>query len=290
MPEDRRHPRRPFDPALIVGYLQGRALVSAALLPLGKSHTNYKLTLSDGEVCVLRLHNPATNPAREAAILDLVKGVVPVPTVLASGADWSIHSFLDGTILADAPEGTRSAAEALARLAALRFPSAGWIEADRSVTPFDFGNGRSFLEATLDRADVAQWIGRKAVDALRAMEARWNAEARPGEEACLVHGDFNPSNILVQGGVITAVLDWEFAHAGDRYMDIGNLLRHTDPALHGEIEAGFADGGLPLPGDWKRRAEGVDLGAHLEFLTTGRSDAFKRECVDWVHRYVERYC
>ena len=172
---------------------------------------------------------------------------------------------LEGAVLADAPEGTRSAAKALARLASLRFPSAGWIEADRSVTPFDFGNGRSFLEATLDRADVAQWIGPAAVAALRQMEARWNAEGRPEEEACLVHGDFNPTNILVRDGTVTAVLDWEFAHAGDRYMDIGNLLRHSDPARHGEIEAGFADAGHPLPGDWKQRAEGVDLGAHLEF-------------------------
>ena len=42
-----------------------------------------------------------------------------------------------------------------------------------------------------------------------------------------MHSDFNPKNILVDpaSGAVTAVLDWEYAHAGSPYADLGNLLR-----------------------------------------------------------------
>ncbi|MDD5349670.1 MAG: aminoglycoside phosphotransferase family protein [Chthoniobacteraceae bacterium] len=286
--KDRRHPRRPFDPSLIADYLGERRVLSAVPLLLGKSQTNYKLTLSDGEIFVLRLHHRSAHPERDRAALELARGLVPVPSILAWGKSWSIHSYIEGTVLAEAPECTRAAAEALARLSTLRFPSAGWIEPDGSITPFDFGNGRSFLDAILERRGVLEWIGPETVQALREIDAKQPA-AQSDEPPCLVHGDFNPTNILVRNGAVTGVLDWEFAHAGDRYMDLGNLLRHTDPALHGEIEAGFAAEGYPLPGDWKERAERVDLGAHLEFLTSGRADPFKAQCVEWIGRFVERY-
>ena len=78
-------------------------------------------------------------------------------------------------------------------------------------------------------------------------------------ERLLVHGDFNPSNILIQGGVISGILDWEYYHSGTPYMDIGNLLRHTDTVYHSKIKDGLEAGGMRLPMDWKERAELVDL-------------------------------
>lgn len=289
MQEDRRHPRRPFDPVLIESYLLGRTVERAELLPLGKSNTNYRLTLTGGEVCVLRLHNRSANSEREHAIFALVKDIVPVPEVLARGDDWSILSFLEGTVLADAPEGTRAAAEALAALASLRFLSAGWIQADGSVAPFEFGDGKRFFEAIMERAEVRTWIGLDAIKALRVIDTEQSTESDSSNGPCLVHGDFNPTNILVRNGVVTGILDWEFAHAGGPYMDIGNLLRHTAPAYQDQIAAGLAAGGRALPPNWKKKAELVDLGSHLEFLTTQRSDDFKRQCVQWIHGFIARY-
>src|ERR1700733_9950012 len=104
MDEDRRHPRRQFNPVLVASYLQGRKIESVQLMALGKSNTNYRLILSNGEVCLLRLHNPGSNAERENHILHLIRKTVPVPAVLASSGDWSIHSFVEGTPLADAPE------------------------------------------------------------------------------------------------------------------------------------------------------------------------------------------
>ena len=286
MDEDRRHPRRQFEPTLIASYLEGRNVKSVQLMPLGKSNTNYRLILSDGEVCVLRLHNPGGNAERENHLLRLVREIVPVPAVLASGGDWSIHSFMEGAVLADAPECIKAAAEALARISSLRFTSSGWIEADGSITPFDFGDGKSFVLSMLERADVSFWVGSKTAAALRRIDAEQQPDT---DEPRLVHGDFNPTNILVHQGAVTGILDWEFSHAGSPYTDIGNLFRHTDRMYQGEIEAGLVAGGLNVPTDWRRKAELMDLSSHLEFLTTQRSDAFKQRCASWIRDFVERY-
>jgi len=54
--------------------------------------------------------------------------------------------------------------------------------------------------------------------------------AREGPGAVLVHGDLNAKNLLLASTaddrvVVTGVLDWEFAHAGSPWADLGNLLR-----------------------------------------------------------------
>ena len=56
-------------------------------------------------------------------------------------------------------------------------------------------------------------------------------DARPSSTrsgaAALVHSDFNPKNLLVDPGslAVTGLLDWEYAHAGHPFTDLGNLLR-----------------------------------------------------------------
>ncbi|MCL5999003.1 MAG: phosphotransferase [Chloroflexi bacterium] len=287
--EDRRNPRRPFDPALIQGFLKGRTLAAVQMLPAGKSNTNYKLVLSDGLVCVLRLCAHG-NPARENYVLGLARQVVPVPEVLAQGADWTIYSFLTGEHLANVPAHIEAAARALAAICSIQFESPGWVQADGTIAPFDFGNDDGFVPAMLAREDVQRWLGPQAVSAIfdiLAIEAR-HQQDRPARY-CLCHGDYNPTNILIHEGAVSGILDWEFAHAGDLYMDVGNLLRHIEPACHERIRAGLAAGGIDLPADWRVRAEWIDLSSHLEFLTSARSDDFKRQCVHWIHAFVERY-
>jgi aminoglycoside phosphotransferase (APT) family kinase protein len=289
MTEDRRHPHRTFDAGLIQSFLRGRSVVAAQLFPAGKSNTNYKLTLSDGTTCVLRLC-ASHSAARENAVLGLVRKVVPVPEVLAQGEDWTIYSFLPGEHLTGTPAHVRAAARALAGLWAITFPSAGWIQADGSITPFNFGNGKGFVESLLERPDVQGWLGAQTVQAIfgiLATEAE-RRKSRP-ERYCLCHGDYNPTNILIDNAAVSGVLDWEFAHAGDFYMDVGNLLRHTPPACYEQIRLGLLDDGVRLPADWRARAEFVDLSSHLEFLTSARADDFKRACVAWVRDFTERY-
>jgi aminoglycoside phosphotransferase (APT) family kinase protein len=43
----------------------------------------------------------------------------------------------------------------------------------------------------------------------------------PPPHQVLVHGDFRPANVLVEAGAVTALLDWELAHLGDPFDDLG---------------------------------------------------------------------
>jgi aminoglycoside phosphotransferase (APT) family kinase protein len=43
----------------------------------------------------------------------------------------------------------------------------------------------------------------------------------PPERVSLVHGDFRPANVLIDGDRISAILDWELAHLGDAHDDLG---------------------------------------------------------------------
>jgi aminoglycoside phosphotransferase (APT) family kinase protein len=58
----------------------------------------------------------------------------------------------------------------------------------------------------------------------------------------LVHGDFRTGNYMVRDGRLAAVLDWEFAHWGDPYEDIGWFCARC--WRFGQDGEGFEAGGI----------------------------------------------
>jgi aminoglycoside phosphotransferase (APT) family kinase protein len=55
----------------------------------------------------------------------------------------------------------------------------------------------------------------------------------------LVHLDYQPSNVLVTGGRISGVVDWDGAARGDRHLDLVTLrftLAGTAPHLLGPVD------------------------------------------------------
>jgi aminoglycoside phosphotransferase (APT) family kinase protein len=65
-----------------------------------------------------------------------------------------------------------------------------------------------------------------------AMVLAWlRANAPANERTTVVHGDFKPGNLLLDGQHVTAVLDWETAHLGDPHEDLGWV---TNPLRQGE--------------------------------------------------------
>ena len=69
------------------------------------------------------------------------------------------------------------------------------------------------------------------------------APARPG--TVLVHGDYGPNNTLLDpaAGQVTALLDWEWAHAGDPIEDLAWcewIIRMHHPEHAGSLDAFFA--------------------------------------------------
>jgi aminoglycoside phosphotransferase (APT) family kinase protein len=72
----------------------------------------------------------------------------------------------------------------------------------------------------------------------------------------LVHADFKPGNILLDGDRVSALLDWELAHLGDPLEDLGWV---TQPLRTGEHL---------VPGGW----DCADLLAHYQRITGHKID------------------
>jgi len=95
MQDDRRNPYCPFKPELMGDYLGKRKILSAERFSLGKSNTSYKLKLSDGEICVVKLY-ANSKARREGYLMEFAAGLVPVPEELYRGDDWAIFPFISG--------------------------------------------------------------------------------------------------------------------------------------------------------------------------------------------------
>jgi aminoglycoside phosphotransferase (APT) family kinase protein len=199
-----------------------------------------------GERSVVRIYAEAgvrgdAAPEIDAALLRLVRGLVPVADVLevrrrnGEAPGLLVTSYVEGVRGDEClPRLDRSGSAAvgaalgslLADLAGMPFLDAGWFaDADLTVRPFaELGYPDGLPEyvdsLTLPLPDPEKrGLRRLAVDA----QARLDSVGR----VCLVHSDFNPKNLILDptDHSVLALLDWEFAHAGHPYADLGNLLR-----------------------------------------------------------------
>jgi aminoglycoside phosphotransferase (APT) family kinase protein len=82
-------------------------------------------------------------------------------------------------------------------------------------------HAQELIEAGMTEA-VLRACGRtlRHIHNLDAVDIFPGQSARPGD--VVAHGDYGPNNVLVDPGslVITAVLDWEWAHPGDAVEDM----------------------------------------------------------------------
>ncbi len=151
----------------------------------------------------------------QAALLRLVRGLLPVPDVLEVRPELLVTTFLPG-VRADLllptldDEGLRRVGESFGRVAGTL---AGMPLLARGV----FADG----ELRIERYDL------ELPDSLGELAARADTLLDQERRTSLVHSDLNPKNLLVDPDTlaVTGVLDWEFAHAGHPFTDLGNLLR-----------------------------------------------------------------
>lgn len=286
---DRRHPHQLLDPGILRGFLNGRRIRASHLLTGGRSNSNYRVELDDGTVCVVRLYSTAS-PSKESWVMTRAAQVVPVPRVLHVGDRLAVLEYLPGEPLTEHPECLGAAAQALARLSRITFSQPGQMDAGGNIVPWPFDAVGGFMALILAHAEVRRWLGADRLARLRSVldkeSPRLDDRAQP---PCLVHGDYNPSNILIHEGEVSGILDWEYAHSGSPFMDIANLCRTLNDPQHETVREGLLRGGFDLPPDWRERCLLIDLSSHLEFLTSHRSDTFKRTRVDLVDRLLARF-
>ena len=275
-------------------------LLGAGLAPLegGYSGETFLAEVA-GERSVVRIY-ARTGEQRgpdaaeiDAAVLHLVRGLLPVPEVLevrradpdAATPGLLVTSFLPGERLdlllprAD-PDlrttiGTNLGAT-LARLAQMPTLRAGpFIDGDLRIGTWPPGatDLTEWLEANVKHTALADWDDGD-LDRLRSVADAAQALLDTVDRTCLVHSDFNPKNLLVDPdtGAVTGLLDWEFTHSGNPFTDLGNLVRFDrDPVLVESVLTAYTQGqpaALANPLDLARAA---DLWALVDLA--GRRDA-----------------
>ena len=184
----------------------------------------------------------------DAALLHLVRGLVPVPEVLeVRRADPAsdlpallVTSYLPGEradLLLPRLDDRRRAelgahlGDLLADLGGMPQLKAGpFVDGDLAVGSFT-ADGEPPLDGLPAMVQLVEsslgWWTPEELDGLREVAVEAQALLDTVGRCCLVHSDFNPKNLLVDPDslAVTGLLDWEYAHAGHPFTDLGNLLR-----------------------------------------------------------------
>lgn len=230
------------------------------LVPLPGGHSG-RTFVSEvaGERSVVRLYPPddprgEQAPEVDEAVLRLVRGLVPVPEVLELRRPRA-YADEPGLLVTSWVPGERGDLALAGPLddAGRRALGAACGRVAGTLAGMPFLRAGAFADATLTLSDLPgddleEWVATRLArwpDAdlgrLRAVAARAQDHLDTVSRACLVHGDLNPKNLLVdtRRGRVTGVVDWEFAHAGHPWTDVGNLVRFDrDPAwVDGVLEA-----------------------------------------------------
>lgn len=220
-------------------------------------------------------HAPEAAQVQEG-VLTLVRGLLPVPEVLeVRRADPEtgmpallVTSFLPGTrgdllmpTLDDA--GLARLGVACGRIAGVlggmpMLRRGTFVDAELRTQPFDI--------------DLPAYVGALDLGLSGLDEVAERAQSLLDEEprTCLVHSDLNAKNLLVEPKTleITGVLDWEFAHAGHPFADLGNLLRFDrEPAYVDAVLQAYSDLRGTPPARALELARAADLAALLELAS-----------------------
>ena len=241
-----------------------------------------------GERVVVRIYPPGQArgvlaPEIDAALLRLVRGLLPVPEVLevrrpdeeadqpgllVTGwmpglrGDLALHG-LDVAGRRRMGESMGRVAGTLAGMPTLR--AGAFADVDLRID--------SFPEAA---AGLPEWVafhepgldhwGSSLLAALYDLAAQAQDLLDEAGRTCLVHSDLNPKNVLVDDtGAVVAVLDWEFAHSGHPLTDLGNVLRfEVDPSYADAAVASYSELRGGDPGQLRETARAADLWALVE--------------------------
>ncbi|TIC85985.1 translation initiation factor IF-2 [Nocardioides sp. GY 10113] len=264
--------------------------------PLAGGHSGETFLADTGaERAVVRIfaapRHRSDAPEVQAALLRLVRGLLPVPDVKevrrprldpTTGEDAPgllVTSFLPGVrgdlLLAGLraagdEDGLRRMGAAVggvaATLAGMPTLRAGlWADPDLGVEPF--------------APTVAGWVDDHAaalaerawstvdLDRLRAIAEEADDVLAGLERTCVVHSDLNPKNLLLDPETlaVTGVLDWEYCHSGHPWTDLGNLLRFDRLPTYAEAVLGaWCDRHPADPAEVLRGARAADLTALVE--------------------------
>nr|WP_260986995.1 aminoglycoside phosphotransferase family protein [Paenibacillus terrae] len=204
-------------------------------VPESFSSDVYKLTLASGENVYVKIPFNKDKLFREFQILETLKGVIPVPKVLDI---WYGDESNIGALLLSAIQGipcTEDIDEGLS------FQIGVYHAMLHEVKTLGFGyhttNGFKFLDPNNWRLHIKsnfeKWREpcKEILDpelyerCIHHFDGVFFALPNP-DVPCIVHMDFRPGNILVNGNKVTGIIDFESARGGSSEIDFTKVNRY----------------------------------------------------------------
>lgn len=254
------------------------------LLPQGCRNINVKVKLKDDpDFFLLRIyfgHHKVSLVEKE--VYELVAGDIPVPVVKCIGSTAGIHyavmNFIEGLTLRDVilSEGVDAVSNVIYETGRILGKLQDY---QLEITPQKEG----FLEFAgkcLEDEMVAEILDYDVIVSIKRIFKDCTSYFSSVIKKSLVHGDYDPSNILVSRRKgewgLAAVLDWEFCFSGSYLWDVANMLRyaHELPTSYQQyFIKGLSDAGIQLPLHWESMVSVYNLVSLLDCLKN--SDACK---------------
>ncbi|PFX11029.1 Dihydrofolate reductase type 3, partial [Stylophora pistillata] len=231
---------------MVTQALPGKVLESHQLIAGGCANLNYKVHVSGGdEPFLLRIYvREASAACREQKISTLLRDHLSIPQTFFVGevADFtfSLVEFRQGKSLRDLllEEGDAvdiakimdHVGRCLSELSSITFSRAGFFDADLNVkTAVSRDQYLAFAKSCLEDKKVLSTLGEEICRKIKCIFDQYGHLVPDTEEHHMVHGDFDPANILMDQRegewCVSAILDWEFAFSGSVLFDVANMLR-----------------------------------------------------------------
>ncbi|MFZ4099454.1 MAG: phosphotransferase family protein, partial [Chlamydiia bacterium] len=286
-------------------------LQSLKIVSGGCANLNVRVDLSEHkEPLLLRLYvRDADAVHRERRIAELIGSRVPVPRVYSVGEygsyRYAIVEFVQGRSLRDLilrhagfpmEEVLAECGRLLARLQEFSFPHSGFFDGELNVLePLSREGFLALVEECLRNDDVRRTLGLEVTQEISNAVHRHKDLIPDPMQHTLVHGDFDPANILVQqvGSVwqVSAILDWEFAFSGPWLCDVANMLRYAHrvpPVFEKAFLSGLQEAGVPLPDGWRITTDLSNLFSLLDCLARGAQPRQAHDIVGLIRELVAR--
>lgn len=226
--------------------------------PLRHGYTNH--TIGDASTVVKNYRGPDADlrQAREHAMLQHLRGHLPVPEVRSNEPGALSLTFLPGSHGQDLIES---------------------------------GHAAQVLRACGELLRSVHAVDIAGLELLGVSEGEPGRAASSGSAArVLIHGDFGPNNVLLDPATfaVTGLLDWEFARVGSPIEDLAwcEWIVRTHHAAHRDALAEFYAGyGACAPAWTERQATMVDRCLHLrEFCLRWDADPASAAARMWAER------
>ncbi|WP_165482711.1 phosphotransferase family protein [Legionella gresilensis] len=268
-----------------------KKIYSYKLISGGCANLNYKVYFnlnSNPYILRLYLRDPEAS-YREQQLSLLLKAKLPIPEIYFIGHyqdyQFAFIEYLPGITLRDLllrkqtfnvehlmfTLGTMAA-----QIHAHIFPKPGFFNRQLQIIQAPKSSYSEYGKECLENEQVILTLDSKLISKITFYLNYLDLFFPSADEKCLVHGDFDPANILVseenKQWKISGILDWEFAFSGSRLFDIANMLRYAH-YMPPSFQSSFLKGlslSYTLPKHWQTSVKLLNLLSLLDCLTRSR--------------------